>query len=400
MEDKNKVSITTVIILMMITALVVYSIMMFRFNQFMNSEEMSLSFNIPVSNEDFSKLKRVMGIIENHYLKEYDVEKMQDGAIRGMLDALGDPYTSYFDKSETESFLAETEGNYDGVGMYVAFDKEYNTAIVLLPIENSPAERAGIIPGDYILDIDGNSVVGVSLEEVASRLKGTPGSSVQVKFLRKSKSGDEEEFEKVLVREKVQLSSFKYKLLEDDIGYITFSSFDENVTSKFNEAYKELIKKQKVKGLIIDLRDNPGGLLNVATDVADKLLPKGRIVYTIDKNGKEEVIESDSNCVSIPIVVVVNGNSASASEIMAAAIKDYGGKVVGKTTYGKGLVQEFKNLLDGTYVKVTISEYFSPKGNKIDKIGVIPDVEVEDDTETKEDEQLNAAIKEIKEMMK
>ncbi len=326
------------------------------------------------------------------------MEKLEDGAISGLLSALGDPYTSYFDRSATESFLTESEGDYEGVGMYVTFDTKYNTVMVLLPIENSPAYDAGILPGDYILEIDEASVIGVSLEEVASRLKGKAGSSVKVKFQRFDESGESEKFEKILTRRKVELTVFESKIIDGNIGYISFSTFDENITAKFKTAYKEF-KKAEIEGLIIDVRDNPGGLLSVCSDVADMLLPEGKIVYTVDKNGKEEVVKSDAKSIDVPIVIVVNEHSASASEILAAAIKDYGGAVVGKTTYGKGLVQEFKSLKDGTYVKITISEYFSPKGAKINEIGVEPTVEVEDDKETEEDEQLDTAITELKKMI-
>ena len=235
---------------------------------------------------------------------------------------------------------------------------------------------------------------------MASRLKGITGSTVDVKFARYNASGDEEIIEKKLPRRKVELTSFEYKMLDGNIGYISFSSFDENVTEKFDEATKELFKKKKAKGLILDLRNNPGGLLSVAADVADKLLPTGRIVYTVDKNGNEETLYSDSNFIDVPIVVIVNKNSASASEILAAALKDYGWQVVGTTTYGKGLVQEFKSLRDGTYVKVTISEYFSPNGNSINEKGVEPTIKVEQNEETEEDEQLNKAIEEMKKLIK
>ncbi len=349
---------------------------------------------------DFKKLKKVMQIVERDYLNDYNEEDLEEGAIRGLLDALDDPYTAYYNKSETEAFLAETEGDYEGVGMYVSMDTNKNTAVVLLPIEGSPAYEAGVEAGDYIIEVDGVDVVGVSIDEVAGRLKGPSGTTVQVKFERVHESGEIEIIEKTLERRRVELTSFKYDILEDNIGYITFASFDENVTKKFNSAFNDLIKKNKVKGLIIDLRDNPGGVLSVATDVVDKLLPEGKIVYTVDKHGEEEVIYSDSDCVSIPIIVIVNENSASASEIMAAAIKDYGGTIVGKKSYGKGVVQEFKSLKDGTYIKITICEYFSPNGNKIHKIGVAPDVEVEDDKETTEDEQLNTAIEEMKKLIK
>lgn len=400
-NEKNKISIGWTIVWMLITACMVFSVTTLNYNKKVlgNEDYYDSLFALRSYSGEFEKLKKVMGVIEDDYLKEYDMEKLEEGAIRGLLDALEDPYTSYFDASETESFLTETEGDYEGVGMYISLDTKKNTVIVLSPIKGSPAEEAGVLPGDYITEVNGISVVGVSLEEVASRLKGMKGSEVNVKFERFNESGDVEKIEKTLMRRKVELTAFEYEVLDGNIGYITFSSFDENVTEKFKEAYKDLLKKQKVKGLIIDLRDNPGGLLNVAVDVADDLLPTGKIVYTVDKKGKEEAIYSDSKTVDIPIIVIVNENSASASEILAAAIKDYGGKVVGTTSYGKGLVQEFKSLRDGTYIKVTISEYFSPKGSKINEIGVEPDIVVEQNAETKEDEQLQTAIEEMKKMM-
>ncbi len=400
-EEKSKVSIGTTIFWMIITAVMVCCIVSIKnTREMLTSEEYYDSiFGIKTYSGEFEKLKKVMGIIESDYLKEYDVKKLEEGAIRGMLEALDDPYTSYFDKSETESFLTETEGDYEGVGMYISIDTKKDTVIVLSPIKGSPAEEAGVKPGDYITEINGVSVVGVSLEEVASRLKGISGSTVDVKFVRYNDSGDAEEIEKSISRRKVELTSFESKLLDDDIAYISFSSFDENITEKFEEAINELFKKKKAKGLILDVRNNPGGLLSVATEVADKLLPTGKIVYTVDKNGKEEAMYSDSNFIDVPIVVLVNENSASASEILAAALKDYGATIVGTTTYGKGLVQEFKSLRDGTYVKVTISEYFSPNGTKINETGVIPNIEVKQDEDTEKDEQLERAIIELKKKM-
>lgn len=401
MEKKNN-SIFYTIFWMFITACVVYIITSCAYakNVLEDDEYYSALFDLKTSDAEFTKLKKVMGVIERDYLKEYDMKKLEEGAINGLLDALGDPYTSYFDKSATESFLMETEGDYEGVGMYISLDTKKNMVIVLSPIEGSPAEEADVKPGDYISEINGISMQEVTLEEVATRLKGIEGSTVDVKFVRYNSSGDEEIINKTLTRRKVELTSFKYKMLDGNIGYVAFSSFDENVTEKFNEAINDLFKKQKAKGLILDLRDNPGGLLSVATSVADSLLPTGRIVYTVDKNGKEESIYSDSKFIDVPIVVLVNENSASASEILAAALKDYGWTIVGTTTYGKGLVQEFKSLRDGTYVKVTISEYFSPNGNSINEKGVEPNVFVEDNEDTKEDEQLDKAIEEIKNLIK
>lgn len=400
-ENKKKVSLNCTVTWMLITAAVVYNITTFTYNKALMGDENYYEglYAKETYNGEFEKLKKVMGVIEKEYLMDYDIKDLEEGAIRGLLDALEDPYTSYFDLDQTEEFLTETEGDYEGVGMYISVDTEKETVIVLSPIKGSPAEEAGVLPGDYIVEINGESMVGVTLEEVAAKLKGISGSTVKVKFERYNSEGKKEIIEKTLERRKVELTAFEYEILDGNIGYVTFASFDENVKEKFDEAYKELIKNKKVNGLILDLRDNPGGLLDVAVYVADSLLPTGKIVYTVDKNQKQEVEYSDSKCVDVPIVVLVNENSASASEIMAAAIKDYGGKIVGTTTYGKGLVQKFISLRDGTYVKVTISEYFSPNGNKINKKGVEPDVVVEQNNETKEDEQLQKAIEEIKKMM-
>lgn len=400
-KEERKVSIGYTVLWMFITAALVYATVSYSYTKaaLEDDEYYSSLYALKSYSGEFEKLKRVMGVIESDYLKEYDMQELEEGAIRGLLDALGDPYTSYFDRNETESFLMETEGDYEGVGMYISLDTVKNAVIILSPLKNSPAEEAGILPGDYITEINGISMVGVTLEEVATRLKGISGSTVDVKLLRYNDSGDSEVVEKTLTRRKVELTSFEYDILEGNIGYISFSSFDENVTDKFKEAYKELFKNKKVNGLILDLRDNPGGLLNVATEVADALIPMGKIVYTVDKNGKEESSLSDSEYLDLPIIVIVNENSASASEIVAAAIKDYGGTIIGKTTYGKGLVQEFKSLRDGTYVKVTISEYFSPQGKRINEIGVEPHIIVEDDKTTKNDEQLEKAIEEMKKMI-
>ena len=403
MEENNKMKKSfsfDTIIWMIIAGLVVYIVMSYHYTKISLENANNIDY-YSTSGDNFRKLSRVLKILEEDYLFDYDIEKLEDGAIKGMLSALKEPYTSYFNVEQTEEFLTETEGEYDGVGMYLTIDTTKNMPVVLLPIKNSPAAEEGIKTGDYITEVDGEDVTSASLEEVASRLKGKSGTKVKVKFVRIDDNGKVEKFEKELERRKIDLYPFTYKVLDNDIGYVAFESFDEKVADQFKTALKEMIKKNKIKGLIIDLRDNPGGLLTAASEIADELLPTGVITYTVDKKGNKEYIYSDSKCINMPIVVIVNENSASASEITAAAIKDAdNGKVVGTTSYGKGLVQEFKSLRDGTYVKVTICEYFSPKGNKINKIGVEPDYVVEDDPETENDEQLDKAVEVIKEMIK
>lgn len=348
---------------------------------------------------DFSKLKNVLALVKRDFLfEDYTMEDLENGAIRGMLDALEDPYTSYFDAEETEEFLIETEGEYEGVGMYITFGTDIEWPMVLNPIKGSPAYEAGVKAGDYIYSVDGEDLTNATtLEEVSSKLKGKAGTKVSVTFVRYDENNKQEKYTVELERRKIEITTFDYEVKDGNIGYMKFTSFDEDADVNFKKAYKELVQNKKVEGLIIDIRDNPGGLLKTVLKIADILVPNGIITYTVDKNGQKEVEYSDSNHCNIPVVVLVNENSASASEILAAAVKDHGiGKIVGETSYGKGLVQEFASLGDGTYVKLTISEYFSPNGTKINKIGVVPDVEVQDDEKTVEDEQLNKALEVIK----
>ena len=398
-NSDKRVSAGETILWMVITAATVFVVTSFQYTKMTLGNDGGYDTNL-YSGDNLKKLEKVLSIVEQEFLYEYDMKTLEEGAIRGMLEALDDPYTSYFNKSETESFLMESEGEYEGVGIYMALDTSVGLPIVLLPIEGSPAEEAGILPGDYIMEVDGKDVTGASLEEISSIIKGKSGSTVKMKFVRYTNEDEYEEFEKILTRRKVEINSFDYEIFDNEIAYISFSSFDEKADKQFRDAIKEMKKTAEIKGLIIDIRNNTGGLLSTATAIIDEILPTGIITYTVDKNGKKEYIYSDSQTLDIPVVVVVNGNSASASEIMAGAIKDYEkGNVVGTTTYGKGLVQEFKSLRDGTYVKITIAEYFSPSGQKINELGVEPDYIVENDENTEEDLQLNKAIEVIKEMI-
>lgn len=393
MTNKNKGVITVTVIALATAAIVFVATSSYYINNVtMGKSDVAIDTN-------FVKLRNVLNLVKEDFLfDDYTMEELEDGAIRGMLNALDDPYTSYFNASQSESFLTETEGEYEGVGMYITYGTDIEWPMVLSPIKGSPAYEAGVKAGDYIYAIDGVEIDSeATLEEVAHKLKGKTNSKVSVTFIRYDENKKQEKFTLELERRKVEISTFDYEVKDGNVGYMKFSSFDEGADTKFLVAYKELVEDKKVKGIIIDLRDNPGGLLTTALNIADRLVPNGIITYTVDKNGKKDIKYSDSRATEVPIVVLINENSASASEILSAAIKDYGvGKIVGKTSYGKGLVQEFVSLGDGTYVKLTISEYFSPKGTKINKVGVIPDFEVEDDESTLEDEQLLKALEVIK----
>ncbi len=396
-DSKKRTSAGETILWMILTAAAVFVVTSIQYNRLaLGGEEYDYTY---YSGDNFKKLNKIMSIIESDFLFEYDMEKVEEGAINGMLKALEDPYTNYFNKSDAKEFLTDTEGEYEGVGIYISIDVSKNCPVVIKPIKGSPAEEAGVKPGDYIVEIDGKDVTSTSLEETAAYIKGKVGSEVKIKFIRYANDTDYEEIEKTLIRRKVEINAFEYELKDGDIAYIKFESFDEKATDNFINAYNKMARETGIKGLIIDVRDNTGGLLTAAQDIIDSILPTGIITYTVDKNGNKEYIYSDSRCINIPIVVIANGNSASAAEITAAAIKDYDrGAVVGETTYGKGLVQEFKSLRDGTYVKVTISEYFSPSGNKINEVGVEPNYIIEDNEETEVDEQLQKALEVIRQL--
>lgn len=399
----KKFGIWSMIFAILCTAVITYIIVMVKVQNDIYAYD-----GYEYDTDTFEKLYRVKNILDKKYLRDYDIDELIDGAIDGMLEALDDPYTTYFDKEAAEQFLIETEGEYEGVGIYVSYDLNKKMVIVLTPIEQSPAAEAGILPGDYIEYVDDVDVTSNTLDEVADLLKGEAGTLVKVGIIRYDKDGNITRIEKTLTRRNVTIDPVVEEVYEDNIGYIKLSSFDETTYSEFVKAYKDLTKNKNVKGLILDLRNNPGGLLDVATSITDILVPKGKIVYTLDKDGKEEAIYSGSGKIEIPLVVLVNEGSASASEVLAGAVKDYGvGKIIGVNTYGKGVVQTLLSLRDGTYVKVTTNEYFSPNGNKIDGEGVAPDIEVklpEDvssyyNLEYDEDTQLQKAIEELKKMM-
>lgn len=354
-----------------------------------------------VETDNFTKLKKVLGIVEEDFLfEDYKMEKLEEGAISGMLKALDDPYTSYFTKEQTESFLIQTEGEYVGVGMYITYGKDIKWPMVLTPIKNSPASEGGILPGDFIYKINDEQIASdTTLEEVSHLLKGPEETTVKVTFIRYDENKNEEEFERIFTRRKIEISPIECEIKDGNIGYIKFVTFDEGVDAKFLKAYNKLVNEDKVKGIIIDLRDNSGGLLDTAINIADRLVPSGIITYTVDKHGKKDVEKSDDRKTDVPLVVLINENSASASEVLSGCLKDHGvAKIVGKNSFGKGLVQEFKSLKDGTYIKMTIAEYFSPNGTKINKVGIAPDYEVDNDEKSKEDAQLNKALEVIKTM--
>jgi len=403
-QKKGESTLVVVIITMITTMLFCYVIAKtVSFVKILNNDS-----EIEYAVNDFSKLEKVKNIIDSAYLREYDEEKLLDATISGMLEGLDDPYAAYYNKTAFQAFYTETEGEYEGIGIYVSYDDEKHMPIIITPIVDSPAAKAGILPGDYIEYVGDLQATTATYDELVEAIKGKVGTKVKIGLLRYKEDKSFEEIELEVERKKIDINPITEEVYEGNIGYIKMTSFDEVSYDEFKKKYEDLIKNKKVEGLIIDLRNNPGGILQVCTKITDLIVPQGKIVYTVDKAGREEAIYSDKKQIEVPLVVLVNEGSASASEVFTGAVKDYGvGKIVGTKTYGKGVVQTLKSLGDGTYIKLTTSEYFSPKGNKIDEVGIEPDVIVElpEDVDNyynlsyEEDLQLQKAIEEVKKMM-
>jgi len=332
------------------------------------------------------KLEQVKEIIKNEYIEKPTEDTLMDGAVKGLVASLDDPYSTYYTKAEFKSFQEHMTGKYAGVGLVVSpGTKEDKLITVIQVFANTPAAKAGILPGDKIIKVNDIEMDGSQLEKAVSLMKGTKGEKVKITTYRKSKN-EIKDIE--LIRDIIMINTVSSKMLQDGIGYINISSFDENTFKEYKNALTDLQKK-KMKGLLIDIRSNPGGLLDIVSQVADTLLPAGKIVYTEDRNKKQEVIMSDANALGLPLVLLVNGDSASASEILAGAVQDYGvGKIVGTTTFGKGIVQTIRAFKDQTGIKLTTSRYFTPKGRSIHKIGIKPDVVVDLSAELKNDPSL------------
>ncbi len=336
---------------------------------------------------DFStKVSVIKELLNENYVNEIDDDKLDESMYLGLVYGIGDPYTSYMDKSTYKDFSEKSKGVFAGIGIGVTVDTADNRVVVDLAYEGFPGSKAGLLPGDKIIKVNDEEVTGDNLQGVVNKMKGKAGTSVKLTILRESESRT---FDINLIREIIELPTVSHELLENDIGLLRITNFDEITLEQYNNAFQDL-KKQNMKGLIIDLRNNPGGLLDVVTKIADTLVPECVTVYTEDKNGKRSDYKSDASKVDIPIVVLVNGSSASASEVLAGAIKDTNsGVLVGTKTYGKGVVQSVFPLTDGSAVKVTIAKYYTPSGVCIDGIGIEPDYFVE------MDEKLSAKIQSL-----
>ena len=351
-----------------------------------------------VSENDVSaKLDLLNSLIDQYYLYEGEVDEdaLAEGIYSGYTAALGDPYTEYYDREETAALMESTSGEFSGIGATMTQNTDGPGAVITAVYEGSPAAEAGLQAGDVISKVDGNDVSGMDLDSIVSLIKGEKGTEVKITALRYG-----QEIETAAVREIIQMQTVDSVMLDDQVGYISVSEFDDVTYDQFKSALDSL-EAQGMAGLVIDLRNNPGGNLDTVTDMLKLLLPEGPIVSITDKNGDTEEITCDgSNEFTKPLAVLVNQYSASASEVFCGAVQDYGvDSIVGVTTFGKGVVQQLMDLGDGTCLKVTIAEYYTPSGRSIKGIGVGPDVEVEyvyDAENPEADNQLETAAETVR----
>lgn len=390
-------------VICLLTAVVFFAAGFFTYSliNFINPQY-QISFNREVSRENIINFNRVKTILMRTYYQDVDENRLLEGAIHGMAQAVDDPYTVYYTAEQMKDFMEKQSGNYVGIGVTVYMD-ENDLLTVSETFAGSPAKEAGMRIGDKIIKVDGEDVTSIKDSElIVQKIRGVPDTNVEVTVYR-PEINDYITFN--MVRQVINLVYIRSDIIEENIGYIQLKLFDEDISYDFAHHVNKLIANG-AKGIVLDLRNNPGGDYEQVVRIADMIIPEGLIVYTKDRNGKREEKKSDANELNMPITVLINEYSASASEILSAAIKEYGkGTLVGKTTFGKGLVQSIIRLEGGAGLKYTVSKYYTPSGVCIHGIGVTPDIEVENDQQYRyysiedipegDDKQLSCAIQEI-----
>ena len=344
------------------------------------------------------KMKAIEDVIHQYYLEDTDAVSLENGIYAGMISSLGDPYSAYYSAEELKEMEQDVEGIYFGIGAYVGIDTATTLPVISGVIEGTPAEEANLRDGDLIYKVDDTLTQGMDTSEVVALIRGEENTSVHLTLIRE---GEDDYVEVDVTRRKVESPTVNHEMLDNNIGYIQITEFDQVTVDQFTEALA-VCKGSGMEGLILDLRSNPGGSLSAVCEIARKILPEGLIVYTEDKYGQREELTCDGESeIQVPMVVLVNDYSASASEILAGAIQDYEkGIVMGTQTYGKGIVQRVIALSDGSAVKLTISHYYTPKGRNIHEVGVEPDVVVEFDGEAYYDEGVDNQLEEATAYMK
>lgn len=349
-----------------------------------------------VNRESMTKLDVLQQYINEYYYAPEDVkeETLENGMYKGLMSSLGDPYTEYYTKEEYKSLAEDTSGVYKGIGAYIGLQDGTEIPMFTSIMPGTPAEEAGLQAGDLICEVDGVDTLSMSTSDVASLVKGEEGTTVEIKVSRDGKY-----ITVTATRRTINVPTVESEMLDNKIGYLAISQFDDVTSAQFDENMTKL-KNQGMTSLIIDLRNNPGGTVSSVTQIASELLPEGLVFYMEDKNGRREEYKCPGADFDLPIVVLVNQYSASASEILAGAIQDAGiGKLVGTTTYGKGIVQNLYPLDDGTAVKITVADYYTRGGRNIHKVGIEPDETVELDTEAYEKDGTDNQLEKAKEML-
>ena len=403
-QKKERSRIYKIVMLVILVAFVTFLLTSIGIYQYLSNGSVIAKtslFSNSESDDIANELEKYKKIIDKYYLGDVDEEKLKEGAIKGYIEGLDDPYTEYISKDDMQDYLDDTMGNFVGIGIYMVKDTENNRILVLSPIKNSPAEKAGILPGDYITAVDGKQCTGDDFSTISNEIKGEEGSTVKLEILRGEQTLNFE-----IKRENITVNPVEGEVLENNIGYIEFSSFDDGTAEQFKTKYEEL-EKQGITSLIIDLRNNGGGIVDEALEIAGYIAEKDSVLlYEVDKNNNEKIEKAKDNpIINIPVVILVNENTASSSEILAGALKDLGkAKIVGTKTYGKGVIQEVLTLSDGSGLKITTEKYLTPNKTEINGIGIEPDETVKlPDTVTNilnvdrnEDTQLQKAIEILK----
>ncbi len=328
--------------------------------------------------------------IQTRYVDNTNDVDLIDAAIDGMVKSLDDPHSNYLSPKMYKTLIEQTEGSFSGIGVVMGMDDDKNIHIIAV-LDDSPGKKAGLLEGDQIIAVDGTPVTEMAFDEVAAHVRGEVGTNVVITIIR-----DKVQQDVSITRENIKLKTVAHKMLDNNIGYIQIASFSEDTAKEFTDAYTDL-QNQGMQGLILDLRNNPGGLLTTCVDIAKQLVPKGEIVSIVDKDGNKETFNSDLAEIKYPLAVLINKNSASASEILSGAIQDTkAGTIIGNTSYGKGSVQTVLPMFGDDAVKLTIAKYYTPSGRSIDKIGITPDIEINLPEDMSQDTQLNKAIEVIK----
>ncbi|MBO5349113.1 MAG: S41 family peptidase [Clostridia bacterium] len=392
-KKSKKYEILKIVIVIILTAIITYfCTITITLKSYLNGSDLTYLS---------TKLSLIKQKLENIYIYDINEEKMIENAIKGYVEGMDDKYTQYLTTEEMTSLMEETAGNYVGIGVYLANNTADNTIIVIGVIEGSVSEQVGLQAGDIIKKVDGIEYSGEQLDSATDVLKGEEGTNVNITIIRNS---EEKEF--TIKRSNIRIKAVSSEMKNNNIGYIKISSFNEGTSEEFIEAYENL-KKENPSGLVIDLRNNGGGLVSESLKVAETMVEKGKtLLITANKQNKEEIKKSQENpIINIPVTVLINQNTASASEILAGILRDNCNyKIIGTTSYGKGVIQTVYSFTDGSGLKITSEEYFTPNHSKIDKVGISPDIEVKLDSEWENisnvpyenDLQLQAAINELK----